>query len=84
MASIQGRIVEYWSGRSVPGAVVSAGGRTAVTDSSGMFSLEVPLGPVSLGVSHGDFYPFVTSLNITSPKPFNIGVIKLQSKVKAL
>lgn len=82
--SIQGRITEYWSGRSVQGAIVSAGGKTAVTDSSGMFSLEVPLGVVNLSVTHGDFHPFVTSLNITSPKPFNIGVIKLQSKVKAL
>ena len=82
--SIQGRVVEYWTSRPVQGAIVSAGGKTAVTDSAGTFSLEVPLGPVSLSVSHGDFYPFVTSLNITSPKPFNIGVIKLQSKVKAL
>jgi hypothetical protein len=49
-----------------------------------MFSLEVPLGVVSMSVAHGDFHPFVTSLNITSPRPFNIGVIKLQSKVRAL
>ena len=84
MASIQGRIVEYWSQRGVPGAVVSAGGRTAVTDSAGTFSLEVPLGVVSMSVTDGDFHPFVTSLNITSPRPFNIGVIKLQSKVRAL
>ena len=82
--SVQGRVVEYWSQRGVPGAIVSAGGKTAVTDSSGMFSLEVPLGVVSMSVTHGDFHPFVTSLNITSPKPFNIGVIKLQSKVRAL
>ena len=84
MASIQGKITEYWSQRGVAGAVVSAGGKTAVTDSSGMFSLEVPIGVVSLSVTHMDFHPFITSLNITSPRPFNIGVIKLQSKVKAL
>jgi len=82
--SIQGKVLEYWTSRPVAGAVVSAGGRTAVTDSAGMFSLEVPLGVVSLSVTHGDFHPFVTSLNITSPRPFNIGVIKLQSKVRAL
>jgi hypothetical protein len=82
--SIQGKVLEYWSGRPVSGAIVSAGGRTAVTDSAGMFSLEVPLGVVSMSVTHGDFHPFVTSLNITSPRPFNIGVIKLQSKVRAL
>jgi len=82
--SIQGKVLEYWSGRPVAGAVVSAGGRTAVTDSSGMFSLEVPLGVVSLSVTHGDFHPFVTSLNVTTPKPFNVGTIRLQSKVRAL
>jgi len=82
--SLQGRIAEYWSGRSVQGAVVSAGGKTAVTDSSGMFSLAVPLGVVSLSVSHGDFHPFTTSLNVTAPKPFNVGTIRLQSKVRAL
>ena len=84
MPSIQGKAVEYWSRRPVAGAVISAGGKTAVTDSSGMFSLDVPLGPISLSVSHGDFHPFTTSLNMTSPKPFNVGVISLQSKVKAL
>ena len=82
--SIQGKVLEYWSGRPVAGAVVSAGGRTAVTDSSGMFSLEVPLGVVSMSVTHGDFHPFVTSLNVTTPKPFNVGTIRLQSKVRAL
>ena len=82
--SIQGKTVEYWSRRGVPGAVVSAGGKTTVTDSAGTFSLELPLGAVSLSVSHGDFYTFTTSLNLTGPKPFNIGVISLQSKVRAL
>ena len=84
MPSIQGKVLEYWSGRSVAGAIVSAGGRTAVTDAAGMFSLEVPLGVVSLSVTHGDFHPFITSLNVTAPKPFNIGTIRLQSKVRAL
>lgn len=84
MTSIQGKITEYWTSRPVGGAIISAGGKTAVTDSAGMFSLEVPVGVVNMSVTHGDFYPFVTSLNITSPRPFNIGVIKLQSKVRAL
>jgi len=82
--SIQGRVVEYYSRRSVQGATVNANGRTAVTDANGSFSLEVPTGVVNLTVTHGDFHPFVTSLNITSPRPFNIGVVRLQSRLVAL
>ena len=82
--SIQGRVVEYWTSRPVQGAVVSAGGKTAVTDSAGTFSLEVPTGVINLSITHDEFHPFTTSLNITSPRPFNVGLIRLQSRLVAL
>ncbi|WP_446908580.1 hypothetical protein, partial [Klebsiella pneumoniae] len=38
-ADIAGRVVDPTSGASLPGATVTAGGRTAVADSDGMFVL---------------------------------------------
>ena len=84
MASIQGRIVEYWTRRGVQGAVVQAGGRTAVTGASGGFSLEVPLGVLTVKVTHPQFHDYTTSLNITAQRPFNVGDITIQSRVRAL
>ena len=84
MASIQGRIVEYWTRRGVQGAVVQAGGRTAVTGASGGFSLEVPLGVLTVKVTHPQFHDYTSSLNITAQQPFNIGEVTMQSKVRAL
>jgi len=84
MASIQGRVVEYWTRRAVQGAVVQAAGRTAVTGSSGMFTVEVPLGTVTLRVTHPEFHEYVTALNVTAPTALNVGDITMQSKVVAL
>ena len=84
MASIQGRVVEYWTRRGVQGAVVQAGGRTGVTDASGGFSLEVPIGVLTVRVTHPQFHDYTTSLNITAQRPFNAGDLTMQSKVRAL
>ena len=82
--SIQGRVVEYWTRRGVQGAVVQAGGRTTVTDASGGFSLEVPMGVLTVKVTHPQFHDYTTSLNITAQRPFNVGDLTMQSKVRAL
>lgn len=84
MPSIQGQVVEYYSRRPVRGAVVQAAGKTATTGSSGMFSMELPRGVFTMMVTHRDFYDFVTSLNVTAPKAYDLGVITMQSKVRAL
>jgi len=84
LASIQGRILEYWTKRGVQGAVVQAGGRTTLTDSAGGFSLEVPLGVLTVKVTHPQFHDYTSSLNITAPRPFNVGDITIQSRVRAL
>jgi hypothetical protein len=84
VASIQGRVVEYWTRRSIKGAIVTTNGRTAVTNSAGMFVMDVPLGTLSFKVTHPDFSPYVTSLNITRHTALDIGEITLQSKVKPL
>ena len=76
--------MEYYTGRSVQGAVVSANEKTAVTDAGGRFSVEVPMGVVSFRASHPQFHPFITSLNITAPRGFNVGTIRLQSRLVAL
>ena len=82
--SIQGRVVEYWTRRGVQGVVVQAGGRTTVTDASGGFSLEVPMGVITVKATHPQFHDYITTLNITAQQPFNVGDITMQSKVRAL
>ena len=77
-------MVEYWTRRGVPNAVVQANGRVATTDASGMFSVEVPMGIVSVKVTHPQFHDYVTSLNITAQRPFNVGDLAMQSRVVAL
>ena len=82
--SIQGKIVEYYSRRGVPGAIVIVNNRTTLTDASGRFSMEVPMGTLVIKVTKGGFHPYATSLNITSPTAYDIGVITIQSMVRAL
>jgi len=84
MASIQGKVVEYYTRRSVPGAVVIVNDRSTVTDQAGRFSMDVPLGVVTIKVTHRQFYDYITSLNITAAIAYDIGTITLQSKVRAL
>jgi len=83
-ASIQGKIVEYYTRRSVPGAVIIVNDRSTVTDQAGRFSMTVPLGPLTIKVTHRQFHDYVTSLNITAQTAYDIGTITLQSKVRAL
>jgi len=55
-----------------------------VTDQAGRFSMDVPLGPLTIKVTHRQFYDYTTSLNITASIAYDIGTITLQSKVRAL
>lgn len=84
IASIQGKIVEYYTRRSVPGAVVIVNDRSTVTDQAGRFSMDVPMGTLTIKVTHRQFYDYITSLNITASIAYDIGTITLQSKVRAL
>ena len=47
---VSGRIIDYLTDASVPGARVAVGGATATTDSSGFYSLTVPAGEQSVSV----------------------------------
>ena len=55
-----------------------------MTDASGGFSLEVPMGVLTVKVTHPQFHDYTTSLNITAQRPFNVGDITMQSRVRAL
>jgi len=82
--SIQGKVVEYYTRRAVPGAIVLVNNRSTRTDSAGRFSMDVPMGTLVLKVTKGGFHPYATSLNITSPTAYDIGTVTLQSMVRAL
>lgn len=82
MPKISGVVVEKWTRRPVVGVTVRIGHYTALTDARGRFSLESPLGPISISMTHRDFHPYSMSLNVM--RAADIGVIPLDSKVVAL
>lgn len=84
MPSIQGRVLEVYTRRPVQGAVIVVGNLSTVTDSQGRFSMTVPVGTISLQVSHPEFHPYITSLNLPREMPYNVGTINLQSRIVAL
>lgn len=57
---VAGRVVDPRTGTSLPGATVTAGGRSATADSDGVFVLrDLPAGPVELTFSYVG-YPTAT------------------------
>lgn len=79
-ADIAGRVVDPTSGASLPGATVTAGGRTAVADSDGMFVLrDVPAGTVQLSFTYVG-YPTTTRSAQSSDSP-QVVVFKLDAPV---
>ncbi len=79
MASLRGRVVEFYTGRGVAGAVVSMGGRTAITDANGYFTVEVPQGSWTLQVAHRDFQAYSSAMSL----PQNIAYT-LQAPIRIL
>ena len=84
MPVITGRVVEYWTRKPVAGAVIISPTATTVTDSTGHFSLEAPLGTVRIEVSHPDFHPYITNINVSTPTTLDIGTITLQGVLRPL
>lgn len=65
-ADIAGRVVDPVTGNALPGATVSAGGRTTVADDDGMFVIrDLPAGPVELTFSYVG-YPRATRSAVSS------------------
>ncbi len=82
MPEISGVVVEVYTRQPVKGVTVRIGLFVALTDVMGRFSLEAPLGPVQISMTHRDFHPYAMSLNVI--RAADIGVISLNSKVRAL
>ncbi len=82
MPQISGLVVEKWTRRPVQGVKVQIGQYIALTDAKGHFIMESPRGPVQVNMTHRDFHPYVTALNVLSP--LDMGVILLSSKVVSL
>ena len=82
MPKISGVAVEKWTRRPVVGVKIQIGHYIALTDAMGRFSIESPLGPVQISLTHRDFHPYAMSLNVV--RAADIGIIPLDSKVVAL
>ncbi|WP_242184108.1 TonB-dependent receptor [Sphingomonas sp. CARO-RG-8B-R24-01] len=68
-ADVAGRVVDPVTGNALPGATVSAGGRTAIADDDGMFVIrDLPAGPVELTFRYVG-YPIATRSAVSSDAP---------------
>jgi hypothetical protein len=83
LPKIDGRVVEKYTRRPVSGAIVTVNGHSTYTNSNGTFSVQAPMGSVSLRIEHRDFSPYVKSLNITRGIVHE-GMIKMDSIIRAL
>ena len=82
MPQISGVVVERFTRQPVRGVTIRIGHFVALTDAMGRFSIEAPLGPVQISITHRDFHPYAMSLNVI--RAADIGVISFSSKVVAL
>ncbi len=82
MPQISGLVVEKYTRRPVRGVTIRIGNYVALTDAMGRFSIEAPLGPVQISLTHRDFHPYVMPLNVV--RAADIGAISMSSKVVAL
>ena len=82
MPKIAGMVVEKWTRRPVSGVRVSVGHYVGVTDAMGRFNIEAPAGSYQVNVSRSGFYPTVMPVSLLGPT--NLGVISIESQVKAL
>lgn len=82
MVTVHGRVIERFTRQPVAGALVSIAGRSVSTSDAGTFSLDGPLGQYELTISHANYRPKSTSINV---KPFvvNLGDIAIDSIVRA-
>lgn len=85
MATLQGRIVEFYSGQSVAGAVVRVGSASAMTDGNGFFYISnAPGGLQVVEVIHRSLEPWRFQVNFDPNGAYDIGTITAQSRVRAL
>jgi len=85
MTSLQGKIVEFYSGRGVADALVSMGGATALTDANGNFIIQVPPGRWTLQIAHRNFRTYASSMNLSQNMAYTLQTpIKIMSVVRAL
>ena len=82
MVNISGVVVEKWTRRPVVGATIRIGNYVGLTDASGRFSIESPIGIHQMTITHRSFYPAVRVLNVL--RAADIGVIDLNSRIVAL
>jgi len=66
--SVSGKITSS-SGSAVADALVTIGGKTATTDSSGNYNIiDIPIGTFSMRVWHPDYYENLTTINVNESK----------------
>lgn len=85
MPTLQGRVTEFYTGRGVPGVLVSMGGSTALTDANGYFTVQAPLGNWTLQVVHRDFQAYSQPMNLPQNMAYTLQApIRIRSVVRAL
>ena len=82
MPKIAGIVVEKWTRRPVSGVRVSVGHYVGVTDAMGRFNIEAQPGSYQVNISRSGFHSTVMPLSLLGPT--NLGVISIESQVRAL
>jgi len=85
MATLQGRIVETYTGRGVSGVLVSMGGATAITDANGGFTIQAPPGNWTLQAVHRDFQAYSQPMRLPQNMAYTLQApIRIRSVVRPL
>lgn len=84
MASLRSRVVEFYTGKGVAGALVSVGGINVLTDTNGDFAITVSPGSWRLQVVHRDFQAYVTLVNLPLNIAYSLPAIRIRSVVRPL
>jgi len=85
MATIEGRVVEYYTGRPIPGVLVTIDGIATVTDYRGIFRVtDLPPRVYRVEIVHRDFERVSLTANLLRVASLNMGDIRVKGILKPL
>jgi len=84
VAFIEGRVVEYYTGRPIPNALVTVDSISTVTDSQGRFRVELAPRVYRVTIYHKDFETVTLTANLLTVAALNLGDIRVKGILRPL
>ena len=72
MVGVTGIVIEKWSEKPIPEAIVWIGDQEILTDENGRFSIDIPLGEVFVRINKDGYKEGVFSLQTVSETEFTL------------